>query len=170
MIPHRAISRILLASLSIGMAQAVDDPGQAEVAMLQVTVYHATNGDPAAAGPRARPVSKEIAARLSAEERLRFEHYRVIGQDTQPVLRSYENWAEPLKPSDEVLVRFEAQGHADDRSAVLDLELWLSRKKIIKVDARLECDRPIYLLGPQWRGGHLIISVKLVPMDEKEED
>jgi len=164
----RTISRLLLVPLFSGMAHALDDPGQAEIAMLQVTVYHATNGDPEAAGPRAQAVPKEVVARLSAEESLRFKHYRVIGQDTQPLLRSYENWAEPLKPSDEVLVRFEAQGHADDHSAVLDLELWLSRKKIIKVDARLECDRPIYLLGPQWRGGHLIISVKLVPMGKPD--
>jgi hypothetical protein len=46
---------------------------------------------------------------------------------------------------------------------VLDLELWLSRKKIIKADARLEADRPLYLLGPEWRGGRLIIAVALAP-------
>ena len=143
--------------------RAVDDPGRAELAMLRVTVYHATDGDPTAAGNKALAVPADELQRLRAEERLRFKHYRLLGRDTQPLLRSYESWAEPLKPSDEVLVRFEAQGHADDGSAVLDLELWLSRKKIIKADARLEADRPLYLLGPEWRGGRLIIAVALAP-------
>ena len=45
----------------------------------------------------------------ASEERLRFKNYRLLGQDVQPLLRSYESWAQPLKPSDEVLVRFEAR-------------------------------------------------------------
>jgi hypothetical protein len=102
-----------------------------------------------------------MRARLASEERLRFKHYRLLGQDTQPLLRSYESWAEPLKPSDEVMVRFEAQGRPTKQSAVLDLELWLSRKKILKADARLAGDKPLFVLGPEWRGGRLIIAVAL---------
>jgi hypothetical protein len=45
----------------------------------------------------------------------------------------------------------------------LDVELWLSRKKILKTDARLEGKRPLYILGPEWRGGRLIIAVALAP-------
>lgn len=147
---------------------AVDDPGRAEVAKVRVQVYYATDGDPAASGPMALPVPEEVVTRLSADERLRFKHYKLLGRDTQSLLRSYENWGEPLKPSDEVLVRFEAQGHADAQSAVLDLELWLARKKILKADARLEGGRPLYLLGPQWRGGRLIIAVELAPLANPE--
>jgi len=159
---------LLPAAMAFGPGMAADDPGQSEIAMVRVTVYYATDGDPMAAGPKARAVPQECAERLRKEQRLRFKHYRLLGQDTQPVLRSYENWAEPLKPSDEVLVRFEAQGHANGQSAVLDLELWLARKKIIKADARLEGTRPLYLLGPEWRGGRLIIAVALAP--EKKPD
>jgi hypothetical protein len=148
-----------------GIVVAVDDPGQERIAMVEVTVYHATDGDPKAAGTKALPVPKEVAERLRGEEHLRFAHYKLLGRDTKPLLRSYENWGEPLKPSDEVLIRFEAQGHADDQSAVLDLELWLARKKILKADARLEGGRPLYLLGPQWRGGRLIIAVELAPVE-----
>lgn len=145
----------------VGLAE--EDPGRTEVAMVRVTVYYATDGNPKAAGSKAQRVSQEVAKRLASEERLRFKHYRVLGQDTPALLRSYESWAEPLKPSDEVLVRLEAQGPADENSAVLDMELWLARKKILKADARLEGDRPLYLLGPEWRGGRLIIAVALAP-------
>ena len=151
-----------------GIVVAVEDPGQSRIAMVKVTVFYATDGDPKAAGPKALPVPKECVERLRGEESLRFKHYKLLGRDTKPLLRSYENWGEPLKPSDEVLIRFEAQGHADDQSAVLDLELWLARKKILKADTRLERGRPLYLLGPQWRGGRLIIAVELAPLENPE--
>lgn len=149
--------------LAAGPAHAVEDPGKARIAMLRVSVYHATNGDPHAAGPKAIEIDAATAERFRREQRLRFRHYRLLGQDTQPLLRSYENWAEPLKPSDEVMVRFEAQGRPTKQTALLDLELWLARKKIVKTDARLEGDKPLLMLGPEWRCGRLIIAVALAP-------
>lgn len=145
----------------IGHAAAVEDAGRANVGELQVTVYFATNGDPAAAGSRAQEIPGQIRTRLSSEARLKFAHYRALGADTQPIFRSYENWAQPLKPSDEILVRFEARTQPSKESIALDLELWLSRKKILKTDASLQPGRPLYVLGPEWRGGRLIIAVSL---------
>ncbi|MEI8037148.1 MAG: hypothetical protein WCJ14_02050 [Verrucomicrobiota bacterium] len=144
---------------AVGAAQ--EDPGKAPIARIRVTVYHASDGPVAA--DKLAAVNQETADRLRKEERLRFKHYRVLGQDTQPLLRSYESWAQPLKPSDEVLVRFEAQGVPTRKLVALDLELWLGRKKIVKTDARLEGDRPLFVLGPAWRDGRLIIAVALAP-------
>ena len=154
------ISCLAVALSAAGAAQ--EDPGKAQIARIRVTVYHASDG-PVAADNKLAAVSQETADRLRKEERLRFKHYRVLGQDTQPLLRSYESWAQPLKPSDEVLVRFEAQGVPTRKLAALDLELWLGRKKIVKTDARLEGNRPLFVLGPGWRGGRLIIAVALAP-------
>jgi hypothetical protein len=157
-----------LATALAGAALALEDAGKEKIGMVRVTVYYATDGDPAAAGDKALPVAADVVERLKREERLRFKHYRLLGRDTQPLLRSYESWAEPLKPSDEVMVRFEAQGLPCKKSAVLDLELWLGRKKIVKTDTRLEGDKPLFMLGPEWRGGRLIIAVALAK-DEKTE-
>jgi hypothetical protein len=66
-----------------------------------------------------------------------------------------------------VMVRFEAQGKPTKKTAILDLELWLGRKKIVKTDARLEGHRPLLVLGPEWRGGRLIISVALAQEAKK---
>lgn len=154
-----------LAMIHSGTAMAVEDPGRAQLARVSVTVYHATDGDPTTSGSSAVPVSKELAARLSSEERLRFKHYRRLGQDIQPLLRSYESWAQPLKPAEDVLVRFEAQGRPRKGTALLDLELWLNRKKIVKADAKLEGEKPLFMLGPEWRGGRLIIAVALAPKE-----
>ena len=151
----------LLCLLGPATASAQEDPGRAQIGAVTVTVYHATNGDPEAAGKRAKSVTGEVAERLGRDQRLRFKHYSRLGEETQPLLRSYESWAQPLKPSDEILVRFEAQGVPTRQTAMLDLELWLARKKIIKSVARLEGDRPLFVLGPEWRGGRLIIAVAL---------
>lgn len=165
MITRRNWMGLLLAAMVVPASHAFsqEDPGKAAMGQVSVTVYYATNGDSKAAGSKATAVSKETEKRLRGEERLRFNKYLALGQDVQPLLRSYESWAQPLKPSDEVLVRFEARSQPTEEATKLDLELWLSRKKILKTDARLEGDRPLFILGPEWRGGRLIIAVALAP-------
>ncbi len=144
-----------------GWLGAADDPGKTEVGRVSVKVLYATDGDATAAGPKAAPLGKAMEERLRNEGKLRFKQYRALGEDIQPLFRSYENWAQPLKPSDEVLVRFDARSRPTEKSTRLDLELWLSRKKILKTDVLLEGDRPLFVLGPEWRGGRLIIVVSL---------
>ena len=150
------------------MASALDDPGRANIGQVAVTVYYATNGTVSNACAETSVVSEETVKRLRGEERLRFTNYRMLGQEVQPLLRSYESWAQPLKPSDEVLVRFEARILPTDQVTGLDLELWLSRKKVLKMDAWLEGNRPLFVLGPQWRGGRLIIAVSLASKQKPE--
>jgi hypothetical protein len=108
-------------------------------------------------------VSAEVAERLGREDRLKFSKYLELGRDIKPLFRSYENWAQPLPPSDEILLRFEAQSKFSKELMRLDVELWLSRKKILKTDAAMEPDKPLLVLGPEWRGGRLIIAVELAP-------
>ena len=85
--------------LPLRVLSAPEDPGKSVLGEVTVTVYYATDGDPAAAGPKATVVGKALEKRLRNEEKLRFKHYRLLGDDTQPLFRSYENWAQPLKPS-----------------------------------------------------------------------
>ncbi len=151
-----------------GSTFSQEDPGKANIGQVAVTVYYATNGNASAAGKKTTDVSKETLKRLRSEERLKFENYRTLGQDTQPLLRSYESWAQPLKPSDEVLIRFEARVLPTEKITGLDLELWLSRKKVLKMDAWLEGNRPLFVLGPEWRGGRLIIAVGLASQEKPD--
>jgi hypothetical protein len=152
---------VIIFAAAAGDVSAQEDPGRAKVGSLEVTVYFATNGDPQAAGDKAQEIADSLKGKLRGEERLRYTHYRAMGADTGTIFRSYENWAQPLKPSDEILVRFETRTQPSADSVSLDLELWLARKKILKTDAELRPGRPLYVLGPEWRGGRLIISVAL---------
>ena len=45
-------------------AAAQSDPGKAVIGNVEITVYHATDGDPDAAGEKATGASKEIETRL----------------------------------------------------------------------------------------------------------
>lgn len=151
---------MLLAAPSV---RAVEDPGKEVVGQVVVRVFHVTDGDPKAAGDKAKPLAQAAVEKLQKEEHLKFAHYSGLGVDTKPLYRSYENWAQPLGGSDEVMVRFEAQSKPSGSSARLGLELWLSRKKVLKTDAEISAEKPLYVLGPAWRGGRLLISVALAP-------
>ncbi|TAE74671.1 MAG: hypothetical protein EAZ65_00085 [Verrucomicrobia bacterium] len=139
------------------------DPGKDVIGLVTTVVYFATDGDPGALGPRAQKVGPEVVDRLSRVDALKFASYLEVGRDTKPLFRSYENWAQPLPPSDEILLRFEAQSKLSKELMRMDLELWLSRKKILKTDAAMEPGKSLLVLGPEWRGGRLIVSLELAP-------
>jgi hypothetical protein len=157
------LSAIALLVFSVAQVGAQEDPGGKKIATLDVTVYYATNGDPTAAGERAEKIAETTKTSLSATEELRFSHYRAMGSESKAILKSYENWAQPLKPSDEILVRFETRLQPTEDTMPLSIDLWLSRKKVLKSDVSLKRGQPLYILGPEWRGGRLIIAVELAP-------
>jgi hypothetical protein len=152
---------IALLAISATYSHAQTDAAGAEIGNLKVTVYYATNGDPTAAGQRAEKVSEKTKTKLSAAESLRFKHYRYLASESKAIFKSYENWSQPLKPSDEILVRFETRLAPSKNEIPLNIDLWLSRKKVLKSDVTLKNGQPLYILGPEWRGGRLIIAVEL---------
>lgn len=158
----------LLTALLPGCLVA-EDPGRETVGEVNVEVYFATDGDPAVAGDKAKEVPAEEVKRLEAEQSLKFAHYRLLGSDRKPVYRSYENWAQPIHGSDEVLCRFEVESRVSPEALRLDLELWLSRKKILKSGVVVKVARPVLVLGPEWRGGRLIISVELASVAKNSQ-
>ena len=155
------IAAVVVAALPLPSGAA--DPGRDVIGQVRVEVFFGTDEDPATAGPRAAAVDEETSKWLSAKEPLRFKHYRLLGSDSKPLYRSYENWAQPIAGSDEILCRFEVESRVSRERKRLDLELWLSRKKILKSGVVLGAGRPVLVLGPEWRNGRLIVAVELAP-------
>lgn len=153
----------ILITLMVPLAASAADRGKEAVGEIEVVVYFATNGDPAKAGERTVAVTTVTAEQLRTHEPLEFAHYRLLGSDRQMVYRSYENWAQPIKGSDEILCRFETESVISHETMRLDIELWLSRKKILKSGIALTHGKPVLVLGPEWRGGRLIVAVELAP-------
>jgi hypothetical protein len=158
---------MLLLWMALPLSALAADPGRDAIATVKVLVYHATDGDPEVAGERAVKVSEETARWLASKESLKFAHYRLLGSDSKPLFRSYENWAQPITGSDEILCRFEVASRLSKESVRIDLELWLSRKKILKSGVALTTGKPVVVLGPEWRGGRMIVSVELAPAAKK---
>ena len=48
----------------------------------------------------------------------------------------------------------------------MDLELWQNKKMVLRTDPVLDKGKGVYILGPKWRGGHLIITVELVNLKQ----
>lgn len=159
---------MLLFAVMLPTSLSAADPGRESIATVKVRVYHATDGDPSVAGEKAVKVSDETQKWLASKESLKFEHYRLLGSDAKPLYRSYENWAQPIEGSDEILCRFEVASRLSNDSVRIDLELWLSRKKILKSGVALMTGKPVVVLGPEWRGGRMIVAVELAPTAKKE--
>ena len=138
------------------------DSGKEKVGSLRSTLYIGTDADVAKLGDNMMQVDASIVKRLQSIEKMRFKQYRKLGSDKQPVFRSYENWLAPLKPAEEILLSFESSGRSIDGGMRLDLELWQHKRKVMKSDPVLHKGKPLFILGPSWRGGKLIIAVELL--------
>lgn len=141
------------------------DSGKERVGRIKATLYIGTNDDISKLGDNAKKsasVPDAMVKRLQSIEKLRFKNYRQLGEDTQSVFRSYENWLSPLKPTEEILLSFESRGRSTDGGLRLDLEFWQQRRKVMKSAPVLYQSRPLLILGPKWRGGTLIIAVELI--------
>lgn len=164
---HHSITLLLCAALTLAATiTRADTPpaaAAADAGTVEVAVYYATDGDPAMAGKGAGTVPEDLATRLRAEKTLNFKHYRLLGRDSAPLDRSAEHWAKPVKPSEELMVRFAAKSKPGARNVLLDVELWLSQKKILKTDVHLCRHKPLWIRGPEWRGGHLIVAISFAP-------
>jgi len=140
------------------------DVGMDSVGELKVSLIFGTDKDVKNAGKNVKELSKVQLAALKKLKKIKFKHYRLLGEDQQPILRSYENWANPMKGSKEILLSFQPRGKPVDDQLKMDLEFWQSHKKIMKSGATLKMRKPLFIQGPAWRGGKIIISVELTSL------
>ncbi len=152
---------VLLAS-SVAAEEPNSDKGKEVVGRVKAALYIGTDTEPGEWADKYAIVSEETARKMRGIEQMDFRFYRKLGEDTQAVFRSYENWLAPIKPSDEILLSFESRGFSADKGLRLDLEFWQNRRKIIQMNPLLHAGKPLLILGPGWRGCRMIIAVELV--------
>lgn len=144
------------------------DHGKDPVGRLKATLYIGTDGDVSQLGANLSKLDAAMTTKLSNMAKMKFKNYRKLGSDTQSVLRSYENWLTPLNPSKQILLSYESKGEVCKDCLKLDLQLWQQNRKIMKTDQALTVGKPLYIRGPKWRGGQLIIEVELVALIESK--
>mgnify|MGYP001827902605 CR=1 FL=1 len=149
---------------TLGGVSAAKDPGKEPVGQIQVDLIFGTDKDGSVLGSRGKRLGGDEEKRLKGSEHLKFGQYRFLGSAKREVLRGYENWAAPLGASEEILVSFEPKGRVGQRSVRMDLEFWQSRQKVLKTDPVMKVGKRLYILGPKWRDGRLIIAVELLSL------
>lgn len=156
---------VLLPSLMVSSSlaeQSDSDKGKEIVGKIKASLYLGSDAAPEKWAEKYALVEKEVTERLRGIQQMKFQHYRKLGTDIQPVFRSYENWLAPLKPSEEILLSFESRGRSGDGGLRLDLEFWQHRRKIMQMNPVLHTDKSLLILGPRWRGCSLIIAIELM--------
>lgn len=142
------------------------DPGMEPIGSLGVELFYATNDDVKLAGDQAQEVAKDQVKALKAIKELSFNHYRRLGGDRPTILRGYESWATPLKPSKEILVSFQPIKREGPGKMQMVLEYWQSKRKVFSTNPVLTKGKSLYLLGPEWRKGRLILAVKVLNLKD----
>lgn len=150
--------------LFLGMASPLlADRAKDIIGEVTVTLIHATNETNLSGMEKFKLVDQATQQKMTKDPRLKFVSYRQMGSDKKPLYRAQENWAQPMSCTDEILVRFDAQARPSKELTRLDLEFWISHKKILKTGAALSENSPMYVLGPEWRQGRMILLVSLTP-------
>jgi hypothetical protein len=137
------------------------DPGMEAIGEMSVQLLFATAGEAKAAGDLAKEVSASEVKKLQAIKELKFKAYRLLGTDKPDILKGYESWATPLRPSKEILVSFQPIKRMDDGKLQMVLEYWQSKRKVFSTNPVLTKGKTLYLLGPEWRKGRLILAVRI---------
>lgn len=156
---------LVAAAAPRGAAQPAD-PGKDELGKIRTELLFGTNGEPGALGKDVPQLSEAEQRRLAEAKSIPdYRHFVRLGSDVQPILRGYKNWAAPISNSEAIMVTFQPQGLVGKTKRLrMDLELWQNKKMVLRTDPVLDIGKRVYILGPKWRGGNLIITVELVSL------
>ncbi len=87
-----------------------------------------------------------------------FKHFEILGQHRQDIFREYESW---VVPSRDLFMKIDSKGPADKDGVNLHLQVWREQQVLVKSDAVLRKDSPLFIGGPPWKDGRLIFVLFL---------
>ncbi|CAN5369218.1 hypothetical protein BH23VER1_BH23VER1_21950 [soil metagenome] len=83
----------------------------------------------------------------------------LIAQHTQEIFKEYESW---VVPSKELYLKIDSRGRDESGGMRLDIQVWRDDKVLLKTNAVLSHERPLFVGGPKWRGGRLVFVIMLL--------
>ena len=87
-----------------------------------------------------------------------YQHFEILGQHLQDVFREYESWVVPTK---DLFLKVDSKGPAKDGGMNLHLQFWRDQQVLVKTDAVLKANSPLFIGGPKWREGQLVFVLVL---------
>lgn len=86
------------------------------------------------------------------------KNFQLLGQHTQQIFSEYESW---VVPSKDLFLKIDSKGRTQKSDGVnLHLQLWREKNVLLKTDVILRKE-PIFITGPKWGKGQLIMVVEL---------
>lgn len=138
---------------SLGSASAQQDPDAKQDGQIWGALFFGTNGE---VDEATKGKAKAITDRL----RKAFDetHFQLLGEHTQAIFSEYESW---VVPSKDIFLKIDSKGPAKDGKGVnLHLQVWREKNVLVKTDVVLRND-PIFIRGPKWGDGYLILAIEL---------
>lgn len=87
-----------------------------------------------------------------------FKHFEILGQHRQDIFREYESW---VVPSRDLFMKIDSKGPSGKDGVNLHLQVWREQQVLVKSDAVLRKDSPLFIGGPPWKDGRLIFVLFL---------
>ena len=86
------------------------------------------------------------------------KNFQLLGEHTQQIFSEYESW---VVPSKDLFLKIDSKGRTKKSDGVnLHLQLWREKNVLLKTDVILRKE-PIFITGPKWGNGQLIMVVAL---------
>ncbi len=86
------------------------------------------------------------------------KNFQLLGEHTQQIFSEYESW---VVPSKDLFLKIDSKGHPENGDGVnLHLQLWREKNVLLKTDIILRKE-PIFITGPRWGKGQLIMVIEL---------
>ncbi len=168
MITLRTVLAALLMVFPAAVLQA-QDPGKEVIGKVRTELLFGTNGSVKSLGSGVVELSPVEKQRLRKVSKLgSVENFVKLGSVEQDILKGYKSWAQPIRNSEALMVTFQPQAAIKEaRRLRLDVEYWQKSKMALRWDRVFEVGKRVYLVGPKWRDGNLIITVELVSLFDK---
>jgi len=85
-----------------------------------------------------------------------YSKLHLLGEDQTAVRATGQNW---LIFAGNIKVQFTSLSQTDDSKYLVGLQLFQEEKPVIETQARVSQDSPLFIKGPAWRDGRIIIVV-----------
>lgn len=86
------------------------------------------------------------------------KNFHLLGEHMQEIFSEYESW---VVPSKDLFLKIDSKGPTENNDGVnLHLQLWQEKNVLLKTDVILRKE-PIFIAGPRWGKGQLIMVIEL---------
>lgn len=100
----------------------------------------------------------KLVERMKKVEQLQFPTYRLIGAVSEDVLKEYESW---VLPSEVFFIKLDSLGRDEEGALNATLNIWQQKNVLLKASMKLRKGRPMFVRGPKWGEGYIVIALLL---------